>query len=99
VPFHRRISVLALAPPEQLVQPTAQAVPAGVAATPQSQLPTGLGLGTCVQAAPFHRRISVLPVPQALQPTAQALPSDVAATRPRPPLMVNPAAVGSADLV
>jgi hypothetical protein len=82
------------------IQPTAQALPSDTAATPRkAQDVPGSGLGTRVQVVPFHRRISVLPVPQALQPTAQALPSDVAATRPRPPLMVNPAAVGSADLV
>jgi hypothetical protein len=52
VPFHRRIRDL-------LLEPTAQALLAEVAAT-ADRLPAGLGLGTCFQAVPFQCRISVL---------------------------------------
>src|SRR6266568_2125022 len=79
VPFHRRISVLELAPP---VLPTAQALPAETAATPdRTAPPAGVGLGTCFHAVPFHRSIRVLPAP--VWPTAQALVADVAATLDR----------------
>ena len=78
-PFHRKIRVL---PP---LVPTAQALLADVAATPD-KLPAGAGLGTRFHAVPFHRTISglgLLLVVQLLQPTAQALLADVAATPDR----------------
>ena len=44
----------------RVAQPTAQALLAEVAATPERPIWPALGLGTCFQAVPFHRRISVL---------------------------------------
>ena len=57
VPFHRKIRVL-----EGVAGvPTAQALLAEVAATPERPaLGAGLGLGTCFHAVPFQRRITVL---------------------------------------
>src|SRR5580704_4405765 len=44
-------------------------------------LPAGLGLGTVVQAVPFHRRISgLVPVPLEMLPIAQAVPAEVVVT-------------------
>ena len=83
VPFHRTISGLGLLE-VQLVQPTAQALLADVAATPDRLLPAGPGLGTVFQAVPFHRRIRVLP--PLVPPTAHALLAEVAATPLRLPL-------------
>ena len=67
------------------VEPTAQALPADVAATPDRLLPAGAGLGTCFHALPFQAMISVLGllVEQPLQPTAQALLAEAAATPDR----------------
>ena len=64
VPFHRRIRLVP-GPHPQLMSPTAQALPADVAATPLRKsakplLASGLGLGTRFHAVPFHRRIRVL---------------------------------------
>jgi hypothetical protein len=58
VPFHRTIRMLEVLP--LLLVPTAQALVAEVAATPErlASVP-GLGLGTCFQAVPFHRSIRV----------------------------------------
>jgi hypothetical protein len=83
-PFHRKISVLVLAPGP--VKPTAQALPAESAATPERPAPpAGLGLGTCFHTVPFHRKISVLTLPPVLvEPTAQALLAETAATPERP---------------
>jgi hypothetical protein len=77
VPFHRSISVFSLLP--AIVVPTAQALLADVAATPErlADVP-GLGLATCFQAVPFQRSMSVLPL--LVAPTAQALVADVATT-------------------
>ena len=79
-------------------QPTAQALPADVAATPVRlhQLAVA-GLGTCFHTLPFQRTIralelEVLPV----EPTAQALLTEVAATPLGAPLMAKEAA-GSGD--
>src|SRR6516162_319087 len=92
VPFQCSIRVL-----PRKAEPTAQALVAEVAATPDrvANVP-GLGLGTRVQAVPFQCTINVLPLPS--EPTAQALPAEVAATPDRAPLMVNDAA-GPGDLV
>lgn len=61
VPFHRSISVLSLEP--KIVEPTAQALPAELAATPSRVASDpGLGLDIRFHAAPFHRSISVLPL-------------------------------------
>ena len=55
------ISALSLNP--EIVEPTAQALPAELAATPSRVAPDpGLGLGTRFHAVPFHRSISVLPL-------------------------------------
>ena len=65
------------------VSPTAQALRAEAAATPESsELGAGLGLGTCFHAAPFHRRITVPKdvAPVMVSPTAQALRAETAAT-------------------
>jgi hypothetical protein len=65
------------------VLPTAQALAADVAATPERPLPAGPGLASRFHVAPFHRRISgsETPLPeQPEQPTAQALLADVAVT-------------------
>jgi hypothetical protein len=60
LPFQCRIRVLGLLV-KQLVQPTAQALLAEVAATPESSPPpAGVGLGTRVHAVPFQRAIRVL---------------------------------------
>ena len=58
VPFHRTIRMLEPLP--LLLLPTAQALVAEVAATPErlASVP-GLGLGTRFQVVPFHRSISV----------------------------------------
>src|SRR5690348_970968 len=68
-----------------LYVPTAQALPAEVAATPSRIIsvtgPAGLGLAACAHFVPFQRRIRVLPaVPVKKSPTAQALPAEVAVT-------------------
>jgi hypothetical protein len=68
---------------------------ADVAATPESRLPAGAGLGTRFHAVPFQWTISV-PLP--LLPTAQALSAEVAATAERLPLTVK-AAAGTSDPV
>jgi hypothetical protein len=62
--------------------PTAHALVGELAATPfRSLLEPGLGLATCVQLVPFHRRIRVRSItPLAALPTAHALPAEVAAT-------------------
>src|SRR6266571_4409954 len=77
VPFHRAIRVVMTSPgPLPLsVPPTAQALLAEVAATPRRTSglgASGLGLGTCAHAVPFHRRISVLELAPPVLPTAQA---------------------------
>jgi hypothetical protein len=78
VPFHRRIRVLL----QLLVHPTAQALVAEVAATPNRSLPpTGFGLGTCAHAVPFHRSMSVWAPP--MLPTAHAFAAETAATPER----------------
>jgi hypothetical protein len=60
VPFHRSISVLSLEP--EIVEPTAQALPAELVVTPSRVASDpGLGLDTRFHAVPFHRSISVLP--------------------------------------
>ena len=79
VPFQRMIRVL-FGPFAQALQPTAQAFPAEVAATPKKVLPAGPGLDTCFHDLPFQCKISV-EVPS--KPTAQALRADVAATPTR----------------
>ena len=89
VPFQRRIRVLP-GPLLGRVMPTAQALLAEVAVTPERLAGPGLGLGTCVQVVPFHRSISVL-VPVLEKPTAQALLADVAAT---PASTAPPAGLG-----
>src|SRR6202034_2672207 len=75
-PVHRRIRVLPPAPP------TAQAsLPEGAITPERMASDPGSGLGTRVQAVPFHRRISVLSLtPLPVHPTAQALSSDAAVT-------------------
>src|SRR5215469_1784836 len=62
--------------------PTAQALPAEVAATAASEPPAGsAGPGTCLQAVPSQCPISgTAPVEVSVSPTAQALPEEVAAT-------------------
>jgi hypothetical protein len=68
-----------------VTEPTAQALLAEVAATPD-RLPGRLELGTCFHAVPFHRRISVVvlvPVLEKVSPTAQASPVETAATPER----------------
>ena len=71
------------------VAPTAQALRADTAATPNRKLPVpGAGLGTCFHEAPFHRSIRVPPLP--VTPTAQALAADAAAT----PKKMLPAGAG-----
>jgi hypothetical protein len=74
----------------QLLQPTAHALLADVAATPKRMLPAGLGLGIRFQAAPFQCAISVWPA--AAEPTAQASWVDVAATARKMPRLANEAA-------
>ena len=68
-----------------LAEPTAQALLADVAVTPDRLLSAGAGLGTCFHALPFQAMISVLGllVKQLPQPTAQALLAEVAATPDR----------------
>jgi hypothetical protein len=83
-PFHRRIRVLKLL--LVVVEPTAQALRAEVAATAASELnlaEDGLGLDTRFHAAPFQCTIKVLPL--LVEPTAQAFLAEVAATPERPP--------------
>jgi hypothetical protein len=41
-------------------EPTAQALLAEVAATPERTLSAGAGLGTCFHTVPSHRKIRVL---------------------------------------
>ena len=63
--------------------PTAQALPAEVAATPDRRLllPPGLGLATFAHLEPFQRRMRVVSsVLVAEKPTAQALLVEVAVT-------------------
>ena len=78
VPFHRSIKVLPRVLP--VMPPTAQALPADVAATAERKLPAGPELSTRFQEVPFHRRVRGLPP---VEPTAQALLADVAATPER----------------
>jgi hypothetical protein len=81
VPFQCKISVLIPPKPWKQfpAQPTAQALLAEVAATPNSAPPSdGVGLGTCFQVLPFQCRICVLPGGVSLPPTAQALLAEVA---------------------
>ena len=83
VPFQCRIRVLMPPKPWKQfpVQPTAQALLAEVAATPnRAPPPFGVGLGTCFQAVPFQCAITVVPGGPSLAPTAQALLAEVAAT-------------------
>src|SRR5690348_9042805 len=63
-------------------EPTAHALVGELAATAfRSLLEPGLGLGTCTQLVPFHRRIRVRSAtPLAALPTAHALLAEVAAT-------------------
>jgi hypothetical protein len=81
------------------VVPTAQALPADAAATPERTPPVaGVGLGTRFQEVPFQRTIRVLLlVPLSVEPTAQAFRAEVAATPARLPLIVKDAA-GPDDL-
>src|SRR5690348_373148 len=92
VPFHRSIKVLPV--PDW---PTAQALPAETAATPdRAACPPGVGLDTLVHPAPFHRAIRVVmvslaPTPLSVPPTAQALVAETAATPARmPPVLPRP---------
>ena len=93
VPFQRRISVLQprQVPARWSVYPTAQALPADVAATPLRKLSgAGAGLGTRFHAVPFQRTIRVL-LPA--EPTAQALRADKTATPLKLPGVLNEATV------
>jgi hypothetical protein len=52
-------------------------------------------MGTRVQAVPFHRMMTVLPLAsKPVSPTAQALSADVSATPPSAPVMVGKGAAG-----
>ena len=68
----------------ELVNPTAQALPAEVASTSRSSPPPdGSGLGEMLQAAPFQRSITgrrMGRVPVSARPTAQALVGESAST-------------------
>src|SRR5262245_28612924 len=76
VPFHRSIKVWIAVPLAK--KPTAQALAAEVAATPDRALviEPGLGLATFFHEDPFHRSISVCCDAAAeLPPTAPAVPA------------------------
>ena len=74
------------------VLPTAQALRADTAATPERPLPAGAGLGTFFQAVPFQCAIKALGRAPPLSPTAQAFRAEVAATPRSSPLMTKDAA-------
>jgi hypothetical protein len=83
LPFHRSIRAWAWLVALK-VSPTAQALRAESAATPDKLLCDGLGLGTRFHALPFQCRISVLTPEWVLMlPTAQASLAEVAATLSR----------------
>lgn len=65
--------------------PSAQALPAELAATARSGVPAGAPVGTLLHLLPFQCTISaLLPVPAV--PTAQAFLAEVAATATSAPL-------------
>src|SRR6185437_9040688 len=88
VPFQCAISVpgRASGPKQWPVQPTTQALPGEVAATPvRAPVAAPAGLAACFQAWPFQCRMTVCGLAElmkqsAVQPTAQALLADAAAT-------------------
>lgn len=83
VPFHRKISVLGTPSLVRPPLPTAQALRADRAATPDNWLEAPVaGTWARFQLRPFHLRISDLLVvkPHGLQPTAHAFLADEAAT-------------------